>query len=442
MTSGNDRVMTWATGPMEPLPLAMEALTEAYGSAIPQGAIDLLKNPNKPGRVVAIFFCGRSGSFFLQSFFDLRTNPRVLTVQPAALAHFEDIIQQRDIDRVVQGGIQFDADPSTGASLFEWLEWILRSFSGIFTKMPGQPGLDHLLAPVSAFSKLVYAQMRWLGPDNLTYESLLKILFVASALARGEKFDCGQPLVYLWQAHLPIAERKRGILKTFEGSRLLTIVRFPEKTLDSHLVHHGFESVSPPLSSLFRRLCIDHLAESADMVGDEASGREKAVRFEDLHHHTAFVLKAICDWLDVPAHDLGENQFTLTVRGKSVTGARRLTSGEFESKLLSHFDRIKVRHLLRENYRTWRYEGLLAGGLQPSLDECARDELCRRLTFGAHALLCQHSGENATVIAEETRLLAAAIAAERQRRDDGIRLTPLLYDVNELPQSNGFKPVL
>lgn len=419
---------SWAAD--DPSVLAAQALAQAYGDKpLPGSVHDLLRLPFEPAKVLALFFFGRSGSFFLQSFFDNPIHPQVLTVPPTAIVHFDDIVGQHEFDSFNQGGITFGDGKSVPNSLYHWVDSILRRFPDLC--LPLVPGPS--IVSVEILAKLMYAIFRFCPKGRMSYSTLFKTFLVARRLAAGEPIAAKRPLVHVWQAHTPSTARKRWVLDTFRDPHLLTIVRFPEKALDSHLIHHGFETIVTPRQRLFNHLCVEHLSQSADLAGDPESGRERVVRFEDLHHHTDFVLKAIWDWIGIAPRVIEPNQFSFNVRGRLVTGARRLTRGELESKLLNHVDRLKVRHLLQENYGAWNYGCFLAGGLQRSLDEYGKDDLSRMSAFGAHALLSQLSGGSSSEIAAETERLMAAVDAERRRRDDGIRLTPLLYDTINLP---------
>ncbi len=348
---------------------------------------DIWRHLLEPARVVALFFFGRSGSHFLQSFFD--GHPQVLTAPASAIENIEEMITQEELE---------DADA------FDLLE----KFPGMNVSVPATAFFDHLQAQLDALRA---------NDKLLTYERLLKVLFIARRLASGLPIDTSRPLTCLWQAHTPTMERKRWILDTFEDPKLLTIVRFPEKAFDSHLMHHAFETLSPPLSTLFRRLLIDHMALSADVAGDGT--RERVIRFEDLHGDCASVLEALGNWLGVDPPS-SANDFCHNVRGKSIIGVRRLTRAEYEPKLLNHMDKLKVRHLLQENYRAWGYDQMILGGLDGALQEYADDPLVASLDFAAQGLIGTPH--------EEAHALKDAIIVERERRDAGISLTPLLRE--------------
>jgi hypothetical protein len=409
--------------------LIAEALAEAYaGKNVPEGILGLLKAQEKPGIVCAMFFNGRSGSYFAQSFFDHEKHPQVLTSHAIALVNFEDIAAPEVLEPFNNGSLRSPAD------LKKWCEQFhtISNVPYTYTPYPGQAGFDALLAPKDLYLKFVYAQLLLTNPGNLSTENFLKILFLAYRLARGGAIDCQKPLIYLWQAHTPSVERGNKIKRMFKHSYLLTVVRFFEKSLDSHLVHHLFETVSPPFHTLFRRLCYDLMTLNLT-VSDASDGREYAIRFEDLHHHPEHVLQSLCTWFGVEYHpQLCNTAFTMNVQGADVSGSRQLVRREFETKLLNHYDRLKIRFLLQENYRAYGYDALCEPNFQTSLDEYAKDEVARSSPFAAHAIGAFMSGETPEAIAEETRQLDELFRAERASRDRGAPVLPLLYSINNL----------
>jgi hypothetical protein len=431
--------------------LAQNNLNEAYGERpIPNGVIELLGAPDKPGSVLACFFSGRSGSMFLQSFFDRIAYPRILTVPPDSLIGFETSqFPQPEIDRFND----FARRTATGQvtrGIVAWTNATLDRCAELFDDYEGYAELRPWRASRPVFSALVQAQLAWLAPRELTHDRLLRILFLAHRLARGESLDCSRPekLTYLWQAHVPLWDketqwpkgmpylpRRIWLRHAFPGMKSLTVVRFPEKALDSHLIHHAFESVQPLLATLLRRLIFDiGMAWGNDISDAHFDGSEFAVRFEDVHHHPEFVVRRICDWAGM---DFDENMiatdFAFPVRGRTVSGARRLTQAEMQAKLLSYFDVLKIRFLLQENYRLWGYDEVC----QPSLDASIKEyhELAKDIPFSCQALLTELGGD-AVLGAQEATILQDLFKAERARRDQGIHLIPLLYDTQELRASS------
>ena len=398
----------------------------------PQGVVEYLKEPNKKGVVCAFFFSGRSGSFFAQSFFDSFNHPQVITVNSPALAGFDFYVSNLTVEQFNQGGVMSDA------ALLQWCESTLKNFPLIYTKMPDQPGFDTFCVAQQPFTDLVYAQLLMVPQDKLTHDQLLKIIFIAYRVAHGGPLDCKNVNVaFIWQAHTPSPERKLWIKKAFADHCIVTVARFPEKSLDSHLVHHGYETVSPPLHTLFRRLLLEHMAVNHEVAGDINENKEYTIRFEDLHHHTAFVLKALCDKLNVQYDEgLVANNFSLQVRGKKVSGARNLTRSEFEPKLLNYYDKMKIRYLMQEEYRQWGYDAFCEPSLDESLAHYENDEVIRDSVFGGHAVLCQVQPESPLIISQENELIKKLYTDERARRGNGVALTPLLYSLDDLPKNN------
>ena len=417
--------------------LLSQALAEAYQDRdVPDGIMDLLASQRKPGRVCGIFFAGRSGSFLLQSFFDEFVHPQVLTAHPVGLCSFDLEITQDWIDDFNRNSF------ATNAAVEEGCHRLLRRLFYLFTKVPGHPALDQLCVPEQLLTKFVLGQLLLLEPSTLTHDTLLKILFLSYRLTRGGPIATDKLLVYLWQAHTPSPERKLWMKRAFDRPYLLTMVRLPEKALDSHLIHHGYESVSPPFHTLFRRLFFEHLCVNDELVSMPFDRREWVLRFEDLHRHTADVLQALCNLIEVPYYEgLSKNQFTLSVRGKPVTGTRTLGPNELEPRLLNRFDRLKVRYLMQEEYRVWGYESFCAPGLQASIEEYLSEPLAQSVPFGAHMILGGPPDTDLHGLLKESFLHKELFHLERKRRDQGIVLTPLLYrpaDMENSPAARSF----
>jgi hypothetical protein len=410
-----------------------KSLAEAYAGKIPpEGILELLKSTYKLGIVCAMFFNGRSGSYFAQSFFDHERHPQVLTAHAVALINFDELASIEALYPFNCGAI------APGPDLRAWCEQFhsLSNMPYVYSSYPGQEGFDALRAPKELYLNFVYAQLLLTEPGNLTTENFLKMLFLAYRLARGGPVACKKQLVYLWQAHTPSAERSKKIRQLFRQCYQLTVVRFFEKSLDSHLVHHLFETPSPPFHTLFRRLCYDLMTLNLTLA-EAPDWREVAIRFEDLHHHTSLVLRSLCEWFGVEFDaELGNTSFTWNVRGTGVSGTRQLTRAEFEPKLLSHYDCLKLRYLLHENYRLYGYDQFCEPKFEASLEEYRREAVVQHTTFSAHALGALMSGEPADAVALETQLLEEMYRTERARRNQGAHLLPLLY---ELPKDS-FKP--
>jgi hypothetical protein len=407
-----------------------EALAEAYPSGAPEGAMDLLTAQKKPGTVCAIFYSGRSGSYLAQSFFDREMHPQVLTVNPPALERFDGSISAANIAQFNDGSLKRD--------LPNFVTELLRVFPFLCGKLADQAGLDDLIAPHKLFGKFLYAQLMCIEPGNMTHEELLKIIFLAYRFSRGGQLQCRERLIYLWQAHIPEPRRKQWVLEQCDKPYLLTAARFPEKSFDSHLVHHAFGEILEQQLVLFRDLLFWRMCVGNEVIGTNA-GRQGALRFEDVHHNTAFVLEKLCEWWKIPyLPNLHKNAGTLYVRGQKISGVRPLTSQEFECKLLNYYDRIKLRFLMREEYQQWGYDRFCQPSLEESLSEYRLHEPLRNMPFATPMALGLRAGIPMETIMQEMKELDFTYERERKRRDKGIQVLPLLYNLDDLPKKGSY----
>lgn len=404
-----------------------EAIAEAYPQGAPEGLLELLMRQKKPGTVCAMFFSGRSGSYFAQSFFDSEVHPQVLTVIPTPLELFETGIRPEIIEQFNQGPLKYD--------ITHFIREIIRVFPGFCNKKEGQPGLDPLIAPEKLFGKFLGGLLLCIEEGNLNYEELMKILFLAYRCSRGGQIACDKELVYVWQAHVPSAKRRQWILDHFTNPYLLTMVRFPEKSLDSHLIQHAYENILRPRQKILNMSLFEQMAANHEPVGDDTS-RQAVIRFEDLHHHTAFVLEKLCDWWGVefdPA--ICQTSGTMHVLGESVSGARRLTASEFECRLLNYYDRLKVRTLLQEEYRAWRYDAYCKEpDFESSLKKQTEDYVAMQIPFAAFGVFSLLDITERNLLIEDMLQVVNAFKNERKRRAEGIRLLMPLYDLDALPK--------
>lgn len=403
-------------------------LPHAYKEKAPSDDIlDYVKNAHKPGKVCAVYFFGRSGSYFAQSFFDNAAHPHVLTFHPPALGAYDYVVTQEKID-------YFNHLEITDINEKEqWCSSVLEFFEPAYKLDPSQPGFDSFCVSQELFFVFFFAQLLSYAQGEMTFELCLKSIFVANRMARGEDIDLSQNPVFLWQAHVPTVERKKWFLEHFSEPLLLNVVRFPEKALDSHIIHHGYESLSPPMNTLFRRLFFEHMVVNNEPVAPVEAKQEYVIRFEDLHHHTAFVLQRLCEWFEVPYMEhLVSNNFSMQVRGKKVSGARKLTPMEFTPKLLNFSDTMKIRQLLAKEYQAWGYETFCHFSMEASHKIYESDELIRNLPFTVQYLLAAIDDTSPKELKNEVKLQKQLYQNEIVRREKGIDIVPLLYDLNNL----------
>lgn len=420
--------------------IAQKALREAYKGEenIPEGALDLLQRPEKPGTVVAIFHFGRSGSYLLSSLFQQTPLPELLPFPALHLTVGSSGIG-KEVMRELRCALQSVPPGVMSAGVEECSERIMVRVEGIFEHIGGDPYLCRKgPGPVinfvrkDVFKALLESQMIWRLPRPLDYDFLLKSIFIAYHMGRGEPLACHglKNLVYMWQPHIPTPGIRHWIRRNFPNCRTLIPVRFPEKALDSLLIHSVTESHDRAPERVFH-FCLSTIAEWYDELTDISDRRDVAIRFEDMHHHTHEVIQAVCDWLNI---DKPTEQVTyamdLAVRGKIVSGVRNLSIDEMQPKYLSYSDIVKVRFLLQENYRMWGYDAICQFGFERSIREYR--DLIKDVPFACQEMIASF-GRNYELACTESTRTRALFIAERSRRDRGIQPIPLLYDKNKFP---------
>jgi len=148
--------------------------------------------------------------------------------------------------------------------------------------------------------------------------------------------------------------------KDFPGFKLITTVRYPPKTFDSHLWHHIHENPYRWPSYLpFAQ--ISKLLTGMSAPSSWNQGRAIAVRFEDLHKNTAKIMRALAVWIGIP----WEEQLLTTTMDQEIcwfhskgiykTGCSPAAADDVSTQLLSKLDRLKIRCLFDQAYLRWDY---------------------------------------------------------------------------------------
>lgn len=300
-----------------------------------------LTNGKLPGKVCCIYSFGRSGSYLFQSLFENFNHPEVLTVGFSSLIYFKESVKK-----------VYLKDLNTKRNLNSALQ-ILDYFPHLFSKPILGP--SHKTVNKKKFVK-IFVDIISNFNAKITYESLLKIIFISFRLAQKNNKTRFDNLVYLWQVHYTKNKKdKLWIEKNFKDLLILTIVRFPEKSIDSHLIHHLFENIVKPHSNLFNSLFYEK------MLGDGLkvcmSKIEYAIRFEDIHNHPRKVLKIVCKKLGISFFDeMISSNFIYNSSGSKVSGLRKIKHKDLMPKILTFYDCIKIRYIMENYYTKWDYE--------------------------------------------------------------------------------------
>ena len=420
-----------------------------------------LRKENKLGKILAIFFSGRSGSFFLHSFFHKPNLEKCFSLPPHYFMALEIIISITDIKK-------FNSSRTTGCKKisFEVLDisekilYHVRQYKNdqqqnIHKKREIIDNIDY-----GRFCLTLIFQIAHLS--ELTYERLIKIMALSFEIAKGKVFDpkYEDEFIFVWQAHVPLWDqanqwpnnieylpRREWLNKHVSNLMTITVVRFPEKALDSHLIHHmvSGENPSPPFETLLQRLLLDTgMALGNDLSVDAEKSKHGAVRFEDLHENTYLVLTKICDFLSIEydkrmlnsqiGKEKSNNDFEQTYQRHTREDTRKLLMHDYSCNFLSKEDIILVRKLLVKNYIQWGYVDVVERYFNFQIPSDITD-LKYEVVFPAQLKLTDNLDDK--IIMRESRAnLAAAFALEINRREKGVYIIPLLYEPPELILTN------
>jgi hypothetical protein len=312
----------------------------------------LIDNPAAIRTHVVIFFYGRSGSFLLGSLLD--NHSEVICPPPRSLLSFFSIL------------LNFLIERKSNLSEKILLDFVEREFPNLFKVDAKNPrlGADHygdhgvvLEAYQDAFRRGLLALFR---RGEVNFHNLCSLFQAAYAYALGQELSVPNP-VAIWQAHSPMtSDEYKALHSVLPDVRFVTMVRRPEKTLDSHL-HHTHKEACPkePEWILLNRL-VHHLMID-DAVPPELADRYRAVRFEDIHAATEPTMRALAEWLGIGwepcllESTIDGKEFTFGSHGKEKKGTDPNQAKDIKTKRLWALDRWKCRFLLERTYDAWGY---------------------------------------------------------------------------------------
>ncbi len=426
------------------LPMLDSVLDRCYADGgVPTGASALLLDRQKPGNVLAVFYYGRSGSYLLGSFFNSKPYARIMAVPNEALISLErDQVTEAHLDQI-NNALNEPAIRNLIGAVSRWVDSLAKRLPKLVASDDGAVHLSH--AQLQLFKEVLALEIASHALIKIDYEQLLKCIFLAYRVSRGEALDCTQAesLTYVWQAHVPLwpamaepsgpqVARREWLHQRIPGLLSLTVVRLPEKALDSHLVHHAVESPLLPLATLVRRLIFEMgIASTSEMIPSVPKDRQGAVRFEDLHEHTETVLRAVCSWAGMEFDtQMLESDYSFDVRGREVKGTRRIGMTDLTPFLLSSSDVVRVRRLLRNEYIGWGYMDWCITDYEASLNLFER---IQDMPISCHRVLATIDGSVGDVDREET-VLRDLFSNESERRSQGFQLLPLLVSPGRRPK--------
>lgn len=403
-----------------------------------ENVLNLVTTKKTPGKVLAIFYWGRSGSMLLHSMFESDDNPHVLTVPQTALIGFETSCfpdqAVKDLNKILDSPMCAFRSSAVQA----WATAALQRMPVIQRCLDAECG--SFGNAQSIFCEILSLQLMLRADQIIDHEDILKAVFISfrSALGIPIAGPGGADPLFVWQAHVPLwgpdqwptempyQPRRAWLHAHFPNLWSLTSVRFPEKSLDSHLIHHAFESLSPPMSTLFRRLLFDvGMAATSHVVVTAPEHMQAAVRFEDLHHYPELVMQSICDWLAIEmVGSFSESDLSWGSGERAVMGLRNLTERELTPLIMSYADILKIRSLLAAEYEVWGYSKLC----KPNFDRTAQDlRTTDELPITAHWAVSRHEQSIDEALIQED-ILREAFTNAKADREGGVKLLPLLFE--------------
>lgn len=306
-----------------------------------------LSNGTLPGKVCCVYKFGNSGSYLFQSLFENFNHPEVLTVGFSSLIYFKE-----SITKVYLDDLNNKRDSKSSLK-------ILNFFPHLFC----QPklGPNQKIVNKKKFVN-IFINMVTKFNGKINHESLLKIIFLSFRFTQKNNITNFNNLVYLWQIHYQKNNKdKIWLEKNFKDLLIFIIVRFPEKSIDSHLIHHLFENITKPFSNLFNLLFYKKMLSDGLKVC--SSNIEFAIRFEDMHNHTDKLLKIVCEKLGIKFYkEMINSKFIYNFSGskvyglRKINGLRKIKHKDLTPKILNFFDCVKVRNIMENYYTKWNYQ--------------------------------------------------------------------------------------
>lgn len=422
-------------------PLAYQDEAYARHLASP-GDISLLRHlldaPEEINRIVAVNFWGRSGSFLLSSLFD--SHPEVLHVMPSHSMFDVAMIRFEFFDRFME---------QCGS-----INGVVNAIVSDFRE--NQDGtvwsaLKEEEAP--RFAEALAYGLRGLQKRGfLNAGAMFRLVHIALALVQGKTYD-RIPMI-LFQSHHGSTYYRRHLRKILPEIRFVSCVRYPPRTFDSHLYHHYYSrTICKPfqLAPLLFEWLID-MGEWDDQ--SDRVGTTTIVRFEDIHNHTEFMTRWLCNWLGMEWNSclldstVGGSSWSMQGAQAVHQGTRQMTAKDFELQVLSRWDDLRIRTLFNQNMVEWGYIGEAEGKANASiLDDSALQETLLSTPLALYATEIKRAvdqglpaAEAAALFAESNSRLVELMKNELQRRKTtGARLLPMLYR-DELAAHAGLSP--
>lgn len=352
---------------------------EIYRRLGDQAALDLLENQvfaQTLGlcNLLALYYYGRSGSFFVHSLFD--DHPQVVAVPGATLQHWDRFFESHQQSR---GSDLVDDFCMAFAPLFDARRPAQQFAPGARVPSGSEGGLDRMGPERDQVLTLDEAAFRqhlgslWAPFEVLTRRYFLQSVHAAYELCRSRSLlgktwivlqlhnapDRGQ---YTWLHQMvgvpdPFVSQRR-LWEIFPEARHLFCLRNPLDSLASLYLHVSSGADSPP-----------HIAASVLAHGLHGGvpalarqrNHSRGVRLEDLHQQGEGTMRAVASWLGL---SWSEHLLQSTFAGLQwwnvsnapvVSGFQPHLVRRKPAPVYSWMDRWRLSVLLQPKYRAWSY---------------------------------------------------------------------------------------
>lgn len=307
-------------------------------------------------KVVALYFWGRSGSFFLQSLLDF--HPEIITLPTGAMTAYHTDQWHKLLARI--NGAQ-------DITLEELFDYFIELNPAAFDYPAFNISVDHeeFREWMRALTEIF---IRVAGLEQLNRKTFFLLANYAYALATGREVD--RVTTILYHTHDPsYFDAARNALQDFPDFRAIGMIREPARALNSNM--HYWESESQKLLPNYNPVnhelvdlvyngyyghCYRHQLLGWTKIKQELKIPFYAVRQEALHLNPRQELEALARWLGIGWDDsLLESTFNgkpyrwqSPVEKKTITGfdPNLATSREWQ-KNLSSLDRLVLHQLVK-----------------------------------------------------------------------------------------------
>lgn len=312
--------------------------------------------PNING-VLAIQYCGRSGSYLLSSLLD--SHPNIISLPPHSFMRAHRIIA-----RIYENGVfdNWDYDKFS-------IE-LAEAFPLLFTyNSDNALGHEETLFHCARHMKFGVSkegfihELKNLLPYAFALDSNYEIIYrifcaIHFAYARSNGRNIQDQVWISWQYHFPANNNDLDALELiFNNLVFLTTIREPIKNLDSHFYYHmvTLRDKERPYAhtlDLFYR----------SLIRKNRKFPEFMIKFEDMHCNTKNLMLTLCRVLEIEYHHALEettidgSDFLFPSKGKCITGLDAELSRENDLQILQPNDAMLLEYFLHNLYFKLNYD--------------------------------------------------------------------------------------